>query len=149
HSYLASILLAKNENPQAEKEARTATQLDRGIPEAHFALGLALLKHGDRKEDAGREFRQAIGLVKSRSAPACSYFANKLLEVGVTQLAVEAAQKAAELRPNIPGVHFTLGLAHVKCKNFSKAEEPFRAAARLSPSSRNHVHLGRVLRELG
>jgi tetratricopeptide (TPR) repeat protein len=144
--HLVDLLLQRGEIAEAEEEARRATELDPDMPQARFVLGLALLMRGE-SASAHAALLKAISLTNAQSASACSHFAQELLKAGQTGEALVAALKAAELRPDIPGVHFTLGLVHVARREFAEAETCFRRAVNLRKDSKTYMHLGRVLRE--
>jgi Flp pilus assembly protein TadD len=160
---------------QALEPLRKAVRANPEDAEANFYLGLCYLAL-DREDEANKAFqRQAakvpgdqdeLYLFMKGYSGLSSAMLNRLAGLGEDSyrihevrgeyfemesspaLAIKEYEKAVELRPDIPSLHYALGTAYWKHSQTDKAEAEFRRTIELAPQHfMAHYKLGMVLLE--
>lgn len=132
----------------AEEAFKHATEADRLDADAHYGLGLALFKKGDRDDEAIAAFRKAIEINRYH-ADAHEKLGQALVRTGKQEegdqeakLAADARLRAGELdqlralaaqQPNNSEVANKLGLELAKQGNYEEAFLAFQRAISLNP----------------
>jgi len=153
-THIAAWLLSLDDdylNPlsldRAHQFARKAVQLDSNLPDAHAALGLALL-HRQQHEAAITEFERAMALNPNFTHQA---FSEVLVYAGDSARAIEAVERHMRLDPfYMPQAHLWLGFAHYMLKQYSQALPPLREYVSRAPNFRGgHACLAATYAQLG
>lgn len=127
---LMSSGIRKDLDAKAKAAALRALQLDDGLAEAHTSLAAVYHRGEGRRDEAEREFQQA--LVKNPGyATAHQWYAILLAEDGRDAEALAQAQDAVRVDPLSPTMHMTLGLVHYYGRRFEKSAEEERRALEL------------------
>ncbi len=121
------ITLGRQEFEQARRFAKQLVKLDPEDPEHHFLAGLVAAR--ERHLDDARAFYGAA-IEHAKGDYPEAYFNLGLLEkrAGNYDAAVQAYQRAIELRPKYLAAHNNLGLTFSAMGRAADAEERFRAA---------------------
>ena len=132
---------------RAHQLARKAVQLDSNLPDAHAALGLALLRRHDH-EAAIAEFERAMALNPNFTHQA---FSEVLVYAGDSARAIEAVERHMRLDPfYMPQAPLWLGFAHYMLKQYSQALPPLREYVSRAPNFRGgHACLAATYAQLG
>ena len=153
-THMAAWVLSLDEdylNPlsldRAHQLARKAVQLDSNLPDAHAALGLALLRRHEH-EAAIAEFERAIVLNPNFTH---WVFAEVLVYAGDPARAIEAVERHMRLDPfYMPQAPLWLGFAHYMLKQYSQALPPLREYVSRAPNFRGgHACLAATYAQLG
>jgi len=134
---------------RAIREYRKALAINPNSTEVHCALGWAMLKENNTDE-AVRYYHQALQL-DPNCADAHAHMGTLLLmNRTFLERATEHLLAAARLEPQNPAVHFNLGIAMFRHKNYHKAIELNTKALELRPKYvLALIHLGASYAELG
>ena len=145
---LGRAALQENRLPDAEAYFRRAVDSDRSLSDAHYFLGLTLLRQGQPK-DAATALERARDL-SARPNPSI------LFELGKAYARLErpveaerALVQAATLAPERDLVHLELGWLHYKRLEGEKAEAEFREALKRKESGAARFYLGLAETALG
>ena len=132
---------------RAHQLARKAVQLDSNLPDAHAALGLALLRRHEH-EAAIAEFERAMALNPNFTHQA---FSEVLVYAGDSARAIEAVERHMRLDPfYMPQAPLWLGFAHYMLKQYLQALPPLREYVSRAPNFRGgHACLAATYAQLG
>jgi adenylate cyclase len=132
---------------RAHQLARKAVQLDPNLPEAHDALGLALLRR-HQHEAAIAEFERAMMLNPNFTA---WLFGEALVFAGDPVRAIEAAERHMRFDPfYVPLAPLWLGAARYMLKQYSEALPLLRECVSRAPNLRGgHTWLAATFAQLG
>jgi tetratricopeptide (TPR) repeat protein len=100
--------------------------------DANYVLGLCYM-HTQNYDGALKSFALMYG-VPPDSAAAHLFLARMLLRQGYDPIAEQNAQRAAELDPKLPLVHYLLGEFYLYKSNVDKAIEEFQLEQQLNPA---------------
>jgi tetratricopeptide (TPR) repeat protein len=153
-------LQSEGDNAAAVEKYGEALVQDPESPEILHNLGLALIRAGVDRLDAGGDpdplveeaadaFRRAI---EARPDFASAHFnlGLVLLQGGQTQQATESFARAADLDPTDPGFRYQLGYAHLQAGRLPEAAAALSEAIRLQPEFlQARFHLGLTLQGMG
>jgi tetratricopeptide (TPR) repeat protein len=140
----------KRPPPLEEEERcyRRAIEVDDAAFNAHYNLGLVLLRQGRLKESVD-ELRRTCELVPDFPMPH-SDLGGALLYLDNLDEAAAECERAIGLMPGLAEAHRNLGLVELKRKNIPRAAAEFREAVDLRPtSSDSRAGLGVALAEQG
>jgi adenylate cyclase len=140
--YLSPLALDR-----AHQLARKAVQLDSNLPDAHAALGVALLRK--RQHDAAiAEFERAMMLNPNFTN---WLFGEALVLAGDPVRAIEAAERHMRFDPfYVPLAPYWLGAAHYMLKQYSEALPLLRECVSRAPNLRaGHTWLAAIYAQLG
>jgi tetratricopeptide (TPR) repeat protein len=76
HANLADAFLLNQQFEDAEREARSALRLNWMSPQAHYILGMALVAHKTRLDEALEHLRQAESTIPSARNALSAYLDN-------------------------------------------------------------------------
>jgi len=149
HYELGVVLARSGRDDEAIEELQTAVKLKPDGTEARYQLGLIL----ERKKDApaAKEQFDAFTHLKQDNirrslATPWNNRGNELLRQGNAKGAVEAYQKALELEPNDPKLHFSLAIALSRLRDDVGQERELNKAIELDPAfSEAHNQRGSFL----
>ena len=97
-------------------------------------LRIAAIHYGSGKKDEAHRLVDALIEERPRYAEARTAKARMLLaDGGSTTDALTHARAAVKAEPELPGTHYTLGLAAIAAKSPAEAERAFAEVARLTP----------------
>ncbi len=155
HFLLGKLKYLKNDYTEAVQESRQALRLDPKMPQAHWMLGLALIKK-TMFSQAEIETLAISELMKKTEAdePKVYYYhllGEFWLSRGLHQRALENFNKAASI-PILDRAFFinTLGEAHYKMGEWDAAVEQFEAVLKTNPSyAQTHYLLGLLYEKKG
>jgi tetratricopeptide (TPR) repeat protein len=99
--------------------------------DANYVLGLCYM-HTQNYDEARKSFAQMYGVLPD-SAAAHLFLARMLLRQGYDPIDEQNAQKAAEMDPKLPLVHYLLGEFYLYKSNVQKAIEEFELEQKLNP----------------
>ncbi|HWC19921.1 MAG TPA: tetratricopeptide repeat protein [Terriglobales bacterium] len=99
--------------------------------DASYVLGLCYM-HTQNYDEARKAFAQMYGLAPD-SAAAHLFLARMLLRQGYDPIAEQNAQKAAQMDPKLPLVHYLLGEFYLYKSNVQKAIVEFELEQKLNP----------------
>ena len=99
--------------------------------DGNYVLGLSYMQT-QKYEEARKAFAQMYG-VDPDSAAAYLFLARMLLRQGYDPIAEQNAQKAAEMDPKLPLVHYLLGEFYLYKSNVQKAIAEFELEQKLNP----------------
>lgn len=128
----ARLLAAAGRDEEAGKIYANLTDLGRDSSQAQAEYGCVLLRLG--QEAAATDQIQAALRADSQNVTAmlCSSEMDSIH--GRTQRALEAAQRAAALRPEDPDVHLQIGNIHARAHQWESALTSFENAAHIFPA---------------
>jgi TolB-like protein/Tfp pilus assembly protein PilF len=138
----------KDLDAKAKAAALRALQLDDGLAEAHTSLAAVYHRAEGRRDEAERQFQQALAL-NPGYATAHQWYAILLAEDGRDAEALAQAEHAVRVDPLSSTMHMTLGLIHYYARRFEKAEEEERRALELRAQPFARHFLARALLALG
>jgi tetratricopeptide (TPR) repeat protein len=112
--------------------------------------GIDRYMDGDYK-GAVREFQRSVGLSpqSDNAVTAANYMANSYRQMGETDKAIKAYERAISLDPYNDETHITLGNFLYSEERYSEAESEYKEAIRLNPTSSSYYSLGQAYLELG
>ena len=133
--YLAGMAyLALQNSAEAEKYFRTSVDLSqKKYADADIALGSLLLQRGE--DQPGEELLRQGLLSNPHSWPGQFALGELELTRGHVELALAAAEQAAELAPAQPVVYRLLAIIHLRQKNYSALLTDLDAYLQLDPDS--------------
>jgi tetratricopeptide (TPR) repeat protein len=148
HLTTARMMMHKDMDVEAAKEAKAALAIDARIPEAHFLLGEVAIFHADL-EGAIAELKKEIEINPG--------FAMAHYRLGDTygrqdkwEEAMGPLERSVWLNPNYSGPFILLGKGYLKRKELANAEGVLRHALRLDPQNVSaHYLLGQTLVQEG
>jgi len=117
---------------RAKPAALRALELDAGLAEAHTALAAVYHRGEGRRDEAEREFRQAL-LLNPGYATAHQWYSIFLAEDGRDEEALNHARQAVLLDPLSGTLHMTLGLIQYYGRRYAESEAEERRALELGP----------------
>ncbi len=126
-----AALQAKGESAESVRRLREAIELDPTSPEAHYNLGLVLIRQGDL-QSAEASLTKALDL-DPVSVDSLVNLANISLARGDIQTAIERLNKALMMRPNYAEARYNLGNVYLHDRNFENAIEEYRRALQIDP----------------
>ncbi len=126
-----------------------ALELNPNYAEAHFNLGLIVLREPGGTAAAAGHFARAVEITP-RYAEAHYYLGNSLRELGRPQEAVQQYEEALRLKPDNPDAELNLGVTLASSGRVADALPHFAAAVQLNPrSAPAQLNLAFALREVG
>ncbi len=141
YSNLGSILLEKDQLPQARQLFEQALQLNPDYIEAHYNLGLTLLRLGQVPE-AIDQMKQAAKLAPNNTE-ILFMLGRTLQRNGRIAEAIEQYQSSLPLLSDNPEIHARLGALFIQSGHFPEAVEEFRRTVQLVPTvASSHNDLG-------
>jgi len=153
-THMAAYLIALDDDylsplalDRAHQLALKAVQLDPNLPEAHAALGLALLRRHEH-EAAIAAFERAVALNPNFTHWA---FAEVLVLAGDPARAIEIVERHMRLDPfYVPLALLWLGNAHYMLKQYPQSLLPLRECVSRAPNLRGaHARLAATYAQLG
>jgi tetratricopeptide (TPR) repeat protein len=132
---------------------RSGSQLEQ-LANTALSNGIDRYMDGDYK-GAVNEFQRSIGLSSSLSSQsghavdAANYMANSYRQMGETDKAIKAYERAISLDPYNDETHLTLGNFLYSEERYSEAESEYKEAIRLNPASSSYYSLGQAYLESG
>ncbi|UCF62013.1 MAG: tetratricopeptide repeat protein [Anaerolineaceae bacterium] len=158
---LARIRVFAGNYADAETAARDALVIDPNSALAHAVLAWSVDFQAGQEQDPARksellatameEIEQAVKINPS-SALVHAYYAEILIDNNITDYvrALEEAQRALELDPNLLEAHRALGYVWELTGNRQQALEAYQAAMLINPNlPRLHIDIGNMQRALG
>ena len=139
HLMAAQMMLKKDFDKEAAREASEALKLDARIPEAHFLLGEILIFRGQFAE-AIAEIRNELSL-NPNLAKAWYRLGDAYTRQSQWSDAIPHLQRAIWLNPEFSGPYILLGKCYLKQGNLTNAEGILRHAAVLDPGNREGNYL--------
>ncbi len=144
HLTTAQMMLHRDDEGQAAKQARLALAIDARIPEAHFLLGEIAIGHAEI-ENAIAELQKEIeinpGFAMAHYRLGDAYTRSEMWDQAMAPL-----ERSIWLNPNYSGPYILLGKTYLKRKEFANAEGVLRHAIRLDPQNASaHYLLGQTL----
>lgn len=130
-SWLAMMLLARDDREGALREAEAATE---GAPRSAVARGNLALVHfyGDRPADAEREARAALRVNPECVAALCA-LGQAQLASGDVDRAARTAARAVGLDPAQAQAHYLMGIADAQRRDYRHAARALEESLRLAP----------------
>jgi protein O-mannosyl-transferase len=126
-----------------------ALELNPDYAEAHFNLGLIVLREPGGTAAAAGHFARAVEITP-RYAEAHYYLANSLRELGRPQEALQQYEETLRLKPDNPAAELNLGVTLASAGRVAEALPHFAEAVRLNPrSAPAQLNLAFALREAG
>jgi TolB-like protein len=119
--------------PKAKDAALKALAIDRGLAEAHAALGFVALHYDWDPAAAERELQQAIDL-KPQYAPAHMWYGENLSTLGRHDEAIGEATRADEIEPASLDISRGVGARLYQARRYDKAIEQLRKTLELDPT---------------
>jgi tetratricopeptide (TPR) repeat protein len=148
HMATARMMMHKDLEVEAAKEARSALAIDARMPEAHFLLGEVAIFHASLDE-AISELKKEIEI--NPTFPMAHYrLGDAYGRQDKWDEAVAPLERSIWLNPNYSGPFILLGKAYLKRKELANAEGVLRHALRLDPQNVSaHYMLGQTLTQEG
>ena len=148
HLTTAQMMLHKDVDAEAAKQAKLALEIDPHIPEAHFLLGEIAMGHADLDE-AITELNQEIAINPGYSM-AHYRLGDAYSRREDWEHAMAPLERSVWLNPNYSGPFILLGKGYLKRKEFANAEGVLRHALLLDPQNLSaHYLLGQTLMQEG
>lgn len=148
HLMAAQMLLKKDFDGEAAREATTALQLDRRLPEAHFLLGEIAIFRGS-PDEAITELQKELELNPNLSK-AWYRLGDAYTRKAQWDQAVPHLQRAIWLNPEFSGPYILLGKCYLKLGNLMNGEGILRRAVSLDPHNHEANYLlGQTLMAAG
>jgi tetratricopeptide (TPR) repeat protein len=148
HMATARMMMHKDLDVEAAKEARAALTIDPRIPEAHFLLGEVAIYHANLDE-AIVELKKEIEM-NPTFAMAHYRLGDAYGRQDKWDEAVAPLERSIWLNPNYSGPFILLGKAYLKRRELANAEGVLRHALRLDPQNVSaHYMLGQTLTQEG
>ncbi len=148
HLVAAQMMMKKEYEEQAVKEANSALALDAKIPEAHFVLGEVEISRGRLDEgiaDLEKELANNASFAMAWYRLGDAYTRKQNWEVAIPHL-----QRAVWLNPDFSGPYILLGRCYFKQHNFENAEGILRRALLIDPNNHAAIYLlGQTLSAAG
>lgn len=139
HLVAAQMMMKKEYEEQAVKEANKALVLDAKIPEAHFVLGEVAISRGRLDEgiaDLQKELANNPSFAMAWYRLGDGYSRKENWEAAIPHL-----QRAVWLNPDFSGPYILLGRCYFKQHNLENAEGILRRALVLDPHNRSATYL--------
>jgi tetratricopeptide (TPR) repeat protein len=148
HLATARMMMHKDMDDEAAKEARAALSVDARIPEAHFLLGEVAIFHANLDE-AIAELKKEIEI--NPTFPMAHYrLGDAYGRQDKWDEAIAPLERSVWLNPNYSGPFILLGKGYLKRKELANAEGVLRHALRLDPQNVSaHYLLGQTLMQEG
>lgn len=142
------LLVDGGDLAEAEKHAREAIAADRGLPSAHYTLGLVALQRRETTA-AERAFQQVLKL-NPRAAAAQLQLARLQLARGDAAGALSAAEEAARRLPNDPQAAVLVSRSLRAQGDLPRAERELAARIAKTPDVASlHVEMGELALQRG
>jgi eukaryotic-like serine/threonine-protein kinase len=136
-------------NNRCRQAAQKALELNEMLPEAHAMMAVLSASEYDWK-GAEREFRRAIELDPKSEEVWQDYSRYYLVPMRRLDEAIAASQRAVELDPLSPSLHYELGHRYWLMRRYNRAIEQFNNALELNPQfAWAHMLLGVIKIETG
>lgn len=158
---LARVLVFENKYQEAEENASNAVLLQPNLALANAVYGWVLdfravevedqAARQDLIEEAYRKVEKAVTL-DPNSALVQAYYAEVLMDYDIARYeeAIEAAQTAVQLDPNLMEAHRALGYVWESTGNYERAIDAYEAALRIHGNLPIlHIALGNMYQALG
>ncbi|UCD57409.1 MAG: tetratricopeptide repeat protein, partial [Candidatus Hydrogenedentota bacterium] len=131
HQMLAKRYAEEGRHDKAGEAWTVVTEIEPSFAEAHFNLGVSLVKLG-QYEDALSHFEKAVGLNPYFSK---GYHAmgNVFLHLTRYEDASKQFLRALEINPDDPSIHHSLGTAYFRMGDTEKAVEEYEKALEIEP----------------
>ncbi|MBP9773432.1 MAG: tetratricopeptide repeat protein [Candidatus Peribacteraceae bacterium] len=133
HNGIGSILQKKGDLIGAEKEFRTALEMDPINGQSHFALGV-LLKLKNDEVGAEREYREALRL-DDQYVAAYNNLGSLLMDRGDLTEAKQMFEKSIRYNPDFADAHFNLSSIYRHDGDIDNAIKELKEAIRIKPKS--------------
>ncbi len=144
---LGATWIAAGDPNQASEALRRAIQLNPNSPEAHFNMGVLLMRIQEWT-GAAQEFERCLEL-RNNNRKDLVYLARSLVESGATARAKVIASRAHELFPEDPDPMALLGNLAALGSNQTGALEWYDRALAIAPTyGAVHLHRGMVLAQM-
>ena len=144
----ARMMLQRDLDADAAKQAKSALQTDPHIPEAHFLLGEIAIAHG-QIDEAVVELNQEIA-INPGYAMAHYRLGDAYSRREDWDHAIAPLERSVWLNPNYSAPFILLGKGYLKQKKFADAEGVLRHALRLDPQNLSaHYLLGQTYMQQG
>jgi tetratricopeptide (TPR) repeat protein len=144
HLTTARMMMHKDLDTEAAKQAHLALEIDPRIPEAHFLLGEVAIYHADF-EDAIVELKKEIA-VNAGFAMAHYRLGDAYGRLERWDEAMAPLERSVWLNPNYSGPFILLGKGYLRRKELANAEGVLRHALLLDPQNVSaHYVLGQTL----
>ena len=148
HLATARMMMHKDADGDAAKQAKLALGIDPRIPEAHFLLGEVAIVHADI-DDAIVELKKEIE-INPAYAMAHYRLGDAYSRRERWDEAIPSLERSVWLNPNYNGPFILLGKGYLKRKEFANAEGVLRHALQLDPQNGPaHYLLGQTLMQEG
>lgn len=148
HLTTARMMLQRDLDTEAAKQAKVALQLDARVPEAHFLLGEIAIAHA-QIDDAIAELNQEIG-INPGYAMAHYRLGDAYSRREDWDHAISPLERSVWLNPNYSAPFILLGKGYLKQKKLADAEGVLRHALRLDPQNLSaHYLLGQTYMQEG
>lgn len=148
HLMAAQMLLKKDFDSEAAKEAATALRLNAKLPEAHFLLGEIAIFRG-RPDEAIMELQKELEL-NPNLGKAWYRLGDAYTRKEQWDQAVPHLQRAVWLNPEYSGPYILLGKCYLKQNNIANAEGILRHAVSIDPHNQEANYLlGQTLMAAG
>ncbi len=148
HLTAGRMMLSKDADGEAAKQARLALQVDPRIPEAHFLLGEVAILHAEIEEGTAelkKEIALNPGFAMAHYRLGDAYTRREMWDEAMGPL-----ERAVWLNPNFSGPFILLGKVYFKRKELANAEGVLRHALRLDPQNQSaHYLLGQTYMQEG
>ena len=147
HLLLAKAHLARDEEPAAEAELKTALQADPQLAFAHYYLGV-LRRKGQDPEAARSEFL-ADAAIEPDMPFNFEELGNLAAEQGENQQAADYLRQALRLEPRLTTAHYSLAKVYRAESRYREALEQTDEAAKLDANSASlHYFRAQLLQKL-
>ncbi len=133
HLTRGNLALAEGKTEEALEYLLEAEKASQPFPRLCELIGRAYVKLG-RWDDAERSFRKTLA-INSDSAEAWAGLARCLVEKGDFIAAANAALDAVNLRFELPGAHFVLGVSLARLGRTERALQAFENCLALAPET--------------
>jgi tetratricopeptide (TPR) repeat protein len=148
HLMAAQMLLKKDFDGEAAREAETALQLNAKLPEAHFLLGEIAIFRGN-PDEAIAELQKELEL-NPNLGKAWYRLGDAYTRKSQWDQAVPHLQRAVWLNPEFSGPYILLGKCYLKQGNVMSAEGILRRAVSIDPHNHEANYLlGQALMAAG
>ncbi len=148
HLTTARMMMHKDLDVEAAREAKAALAIDARMPEAHFLLGEVAIFHADLEEGVAqmkREIEINPGFAMAHYRLGDAYGRQDKWDEAMAPL-----ERSVWLNPNYSGPFILLGKGYLKRKELANAEGVLRHALRLDPRNVSaHYLLGQTLVQEG
>jgi tetratricopeptide (TPR) repeat protein len=143
-----AALQANGDVAASVERLREAIELDPNSAEAHYNLGMVLLRQGKLNE-AADELDEALRL-NPGFVEAMVNLANVATVRGDVQSAIEHLNTALKIKPHYAEAHYNLGNVYLQNRQFDKAKTSYRDALSRDPTlAAAHNNMGNAMLQQG